>query len=176
MVSALDDTARTTLGVVGQSYWGFRLHPGARVDEAALLLAIGSRQFSDPYDALEQVDELVRIDSGLADALHVLQHSASVEVAASALGVSQRSLQRLVSMATGRPPGYWRGLARARRAAQVLAHAPPGGPSLVQVAADHGYADQAHMTRAFRRWFGCTPSGLQASANLCELVSATGYG
>lgn len=175
MVSSLDDTVRTIDRLAGQRFWGYRLHPGALVDEAALLRAIHDGRPRDGHDALVLVDALVRIDSRVVDALHSLQHSASVDAAACQLGVSQRSLQRVVTTATGRAPGYWKALARVRRVAQALASPAADGPSLAQLAADHGYADQAHMSRAFRRWFGCTPSGLQASPRLRELVSASGY-
>ena len=74
------------------------------------------------------------------------------------LGVSERSLQRLVSAATGRPPLYWKRLARLRRAARALGSESP----LTALAADHGFADQAHMNLEFQRWMGLTPLPRQA--------------
>jgi len=175
MVSALDDTARAVARAAGQCFWGYRLHPGALVDEGALLGAIEQTQPRDPHDALALVDALVRVDSRVEDALDSLKRCPCVASAARQLGVSERSLQRLVTSSTGRAPGYWKNLARVRRAAQVLSATWPDAPPLAQLAADHGYADQAHMSRAFRHWLGCTPSALLASPTLRELVRASGY-
>lgn len=86
--------------------------------------------------------------------------------------MSVRSLERLVKAATGRPPAYWRGLARVRAAASNIDAAVP----LSALAADHGYADQAHMTRAFRQWFGTSPARLRADPVLRATVAASGYG
>ena len=91
--------------------------------------------------------------------------------AARQLAVSERTLQRLVYVATARPPAYWKCLARVRRAAAGLDRA----PSLAAWAADHGFADQAHMTREFQRWLGRTPSALLASADLLAVAAASGY-
>ncbi|MBK9617544.1 MAG: helix-turn-helix domain-containing protein [Uliginosibacterium sp.] len=54
---------------------------------------------------------------------------------------------------TGRTPGYWKQLARTRRAARALA----GSATLADIAFAHCYADQAQMSRDFQRWFGVTP-------------------
>jgi AraC-like DNA-binding protein len=58
---------------------------------------------------------------------------------------------------------------RFRRAAQLLVPvAPDGGPvapvrrSIADVAADCGYADQAHLAREFRDLAGCPPSAYAA--------------
>ena len=48
-------------------------------------------------------------------------------------------------------------------------------PSLAACAADHGFSDQAHMTREFQRWWGRTPSAVLASAGLLAVATASGY-
>lgn len=35
---------------------------------------------------------------------------------------------------------------------------------LAELAVDHGFADQAHMTREFRQWLGTTPTRVLACA------------
>jgi AraC-like DNA-binding protein len=50
-----------------------------------------------------------------------------------------------------------------RRRFDLAAHALSGDRSIVQVALDHGYADQAHFTRVARRFAGCTPGVLRAN-------------
>lgn len=107
----------------------------------------------------------------VTEALHCLADTDRVSAAVRQLGVTERSLERLLASATGRTPGYWLALARLRRAAQALADATP----LAAVAADMGYADQAHMGREFRRWFGVSPGRLRAWPALLTVVRASGH-
>lgn len=153
----------------GDRFSGFRFHPGAVFDESRLLNAVSGCP-SDQVPAL--VAELVRVNPRMAEALDALARSSGIAQARRALGVSERSLERLVQAGTGCPPSFWRGLARARQAAAALAGAEP----LAAIAADCGYADQAHMTRAFRQWFGTSPGRFRASPQLLELVAQPGYG
>jgi len=68
--------------------------------------------------------------------------------------LSQRSEQRRFLRATGMTRGTIRQIERARRATALLQH----GAALVDVAHDAGYFDQAHLTRALRRFVGQTPA------------------
>jgi AraC-like DNA-binding protein len=45
----------------------------------------------------------------------------------------------------------------------------------VHVAARHGYADQAHMTRDLQRWFGATPTRLRAMPVFLATLAAPAY-
>ena len=170
-VTPLADAAYDVHGTVGEQFWGFRLQPGACINEAQLLGALQARPLRDAQDALPWLETCVRVDPRVDQALQSLSVSASVGFAALQLGVSERTLQRLVLGATGRHPAYWKCLARVRRAAAYLAHA----PSLAACAADHGFADQAHMTREFQRWLGRTPSAVLTSADVLAVASASGY-
>jgi hypothetical protein len=77
------------------------------------------------------------------------------------LTMSQRTLRRRIGAATGAPPQFWVGLHRARLAGRaVLLSKRP----IVDVAVTAGYADQAHLTREMRRWFGVTPAVLRRDA------------
>lgn len=89
-------------------------------------------------------------------------------------GVSQRTLQRHFAATGLPPPDYWRRLGRARRAANGLLAFPE--QPLVELAADHGYADQAHMTREFVRWFGLSPVRLRHSPHHRFLLPSAGLG
>jgi transcriptional regulator GlxA family with amidase domain len=121
---------------------------------------------------LEAIDACVRLDARVEEALAALADTASIRHAVGALGVSERSLERLVQTATGQPPRYWRALARVRRAAQALDSAQP----LAAIAADHGFADQAHFSRECRRWLGQTPSHLRKAPALLATAAQAGYG
>jgi AraC-like DNA-binding protein len=171
-ISALADSAYGVECAAGERFQGWRFHPGARVDEAGLMLAISQCQPLDEHGVLALIDNFVRLDGRIAEALESLCGAPDVASATRQLGVSERSLERLVRAGTGRTPGYWKSLARIRRAARALS----GRAALADIAADHGYADQAHMSREFRRWFGLSPSGFQASPVLPDLVAQAGYG
>ena len=107
----------------------------------------------------------------MQEALHALAHIRTVGAAAQSLGVSERSLERLTQRATGQPPRFWRALARVRRAARDLATPQP----LAEIAADHGYADQAHLSRDCLRWLGQTPAALRRSPEQLATVAQAGY-
>ena len=53
------------------------------------------------------------------------------------------------------PPYQWHMKARLRRVEEMLAD---GDLALTQIAAEAGFADQAHFTRVFRRFYGLTPA------------------
>lgn len=170
-VSPLADAAHAVACDAGAEYVGYRFHPAARIDEAALLHAVTTRPDADQHALTAAINEHVRLDPRLDDALGGLAEASGVAAAARLLGVSERSLERLVQAATGRPPSHWRGLARVRRAAAALA----GPEPLAEVAAAHGFADQAHMSRAFRAWFATTPATFRRDPALLALAAEPGY-
>jgi AraC-like DNA-binding protein len=74
--------------------------------------------------------------------------------------LSERQLRRRVEAAVGYPP---RTLARILRFQRFLGAARSSGPSspdLARLAAEAGYADQAHLTRDSRRLAGLPPGAL----------------
>lgn len=171
-VTELADTRYDVPGTVGEHYWGFRLPPGTCIDTPRLLSALQQRPGQDVHAVLTILHDCSHLDARVHEALDALSACANVEQAARVLGVSQRSLQRLVGAATGRAPSYWRSLARVRRAARDFHH----WTSLADAAAAWGYADQAHMGHAFRRWLGTTPGALGSQAGLLSALSVSGYG
>jgi AraC-like DNA-binding protein len=68
-------------------------------------------------------------------------------------GLTPRSVQRHVSRVTGLTANQIRQIVRARTASARLQR----GDSILDVAHDLGYADQAHLTRDLRRMTGFTP-------------------
>ncbi len=78
-----------------------------------------------------------------------------VEDLARAVALSPRQLRTLMVAETGLSPKQ---LCRQFRFDNVIAHLAAGSQTLAEIAAEVGYADQAHLTREFRQMAGCTPS------------------
>ena len=171
-VTDLADHRYDVPGTVGERFWGFRMQPGTRIDRARLLAAVAERPGFDASDILPILHDCNHLDAAVHEALLALADCDSVERAARALGVAERTLQRLVGAATGRSPAYWKRLARLRRAARTLAQM----STLADAAAAWGYVDQAHMTREFQRWLGTTPGALRSQPDIQHALAATGYG
>jgi AraC-like DNA-binding protein len=74
---------------------------------------------------------------------------------AAQLKVSPRTLQRIALRYVGLPPAELIRRRRLQEAAERVRADP--ATSLAQVAAELGYADQAHLTREFRDRLGFTP-------------------
>lgn len=67
---------------------------------------------------------------------------------------SPRTLRRRFQYATGLTQGAVRQIERARQAVSLLGQGVP----ILDAVYEAGYADQPHMTRALRRYFGQTPA------------------
>ncbi|MDF1605705.1 helix-turn-helix domain-containing protein [Nocardioides sp. YIM 152315] len=74
--------------------------------------------------------------------------------------ITERSLQRLTARRIGLPPKWLIQRRRLHEAAERLREV--RRPDLARVAADLGYADQAHFGRDFRAVTGLTPGGFAA--------------
>ncbi len=81
---------------------------------------------------------------------------AAVRAASRTLSVGERSLHRRCCAAVGYGPKLLERVLRFQRALRLA----PRCRSLAALAADSGYADQAHLTRECRRLAGATPSDL----------------
>lgn len=169
-VSELQTAPRITEIAASACMTGFRLQPGTVIDTAPLLARVAASG-CDPEDACALLREHTTRPPVIAEAIQSLEtETASVARAAQRIGLGLRSLQRLFRDHDLPPPGFWLQLARARRTAAALAPQVP----LSDLAADAGYADQAHMTRAFRRWFGVSPARLQRDAHSRHLLRQSG--
>ncbi|MFO8005129.1 helix-turn-helix domain-containing protein [Thioalkalivibrio sp.] len=152
----------------GTAITGYRLRPGSAVDQPVLDAiaanpAAAREILSHDLGAVDDVGTVI-------DALAL--PGASVGSAARSLGLSVRTLQRHLVGLHLPPPDYWRLLARARRAAAMLAdHA-----SLTDVADSAGFTDQAHLTREFVRWFGQTPGGLRRQPKVLDMLRQPALG
>lgn len=179
-VTDLADQRYDVPGTVDERYWGYRMQPGTSIDRPRLLAAVAAQPGCDADYILPILHDCIRLHAPVHDALLALADSPSVAHAARALGVAERTLQRVVRTGTGQPPAYWKRLARLRRAARAIAQVPAQTPlqaaTLADTAADWGCVEQAHMTHEFRRWLGTTPAALREQPDLHVALAATGYG
>ncbi len=172
-VSPLADTSHRVESLAGTRFTGYRFHPGVQVSDGELLHLLGDVDPADMPGTLALIDSFTWRDKDTDDALHALASAPRVGRAARSMGIGERSLERLVLRRTGRPPMFWRQLARLRQAAIALCS---DGGSLAELAADHGFSDQAHMSREFRRWLGISPAHMRAQASWRHLMAQSGYG
>lgn len=169
ILTALDDHRRKVSIVSGEQLTGVRFRPGVRIDEDRLLQ-------SPPTALLElDIDRLDGLAPPTAVVVEALQRLAQTEMDDPFRTVGRlhpRSLQRLMKGETGRSPGFWRRLARARHAGRdILA-----GSALGDVWTRFGFADQPHLTRELRRWFDQSPARLRSDAGLANRLRDVGYG
>jgi len=117
----------------------------------------------------DQLDEFCIRSSNLTDALSCLASGKpTVLCVANELGVSLRSLQRLIKSGTGQTPYFWFSLARIRKAGRLLVE----DKKLVDVAIETGFTDQAHMNREMKRWFGRTPNQLKSDPDIIDAINS----
>ena len=137
---------------------------GALVDDVRAAMQ------DDPHDPAAHLASIARVESWLATHLPVdasgllvnrlvswlSEHPevTRVDELAREAGLSERSLQRLVEQRIGLSPKW---LLQRRRLHDAVEALKAGRGTLAEVAADLGYADQAHFTHDFRTVTGMTP-------------------
>ncbi|MEM8590314.1 MAG: AraC family transcriptional regulator [Pseudomonadota bacterium] len=94
-------------------------------------------------------------NGAIRQSIRGLTQGQTVAAAIEASGMARATFGRLFTREVGLSPKRWAGIARFQRAVRCLAE---GAGPLADVAAACGYADQAHLTRAFRRYGGITPA------------------
>lgn len=170
-IAPLDESVRTVDVEAGTRMTGFRLRPGVRIDADRLLAAVQGRD-PDSSEIAERIHAFVALPKDVPEVLDALATTrTSIARAASALGVSARTLQRLLLRETDRPPLFWLQLARVRKAAVSVRR----GDALAEIAFEHGFSDQAHLTRQLRRWLGITPAKLRDASSLHVALEQSGY-
>ena len=137
---------------------------GALVDDVRAAMQ------DDPHGPAAHLASIARVESWLATHLPVdasgllvnrlvswlSEHPevTRVDELAREAGLSERSLQRLVEQRIGLSPKW---LLQRRRLHDAVEALKAGRGTLAEVAADLGYADQAHFTHDFRTVTGMTP-------------------
>jgi AraC-like DNA-binding protein len=143
--------------------WGDRLaRPGGRFDE--------SRLIPDGVDELQAllVGRLARPEAAgdqlvtAAARTLIRAPGTSLLVVADRAGLSDRQLRRRFEAAIGYGPKTFQRIMRFRQWLDRAQATPDDQRRLVDLAAEAGYADQAHLTREVTRLAGVSPSGLLA--------------
>jgi AraC-like DNA-binding protein len=188
VVAGLDRTARPSPVVPGERILGLRLRPGVagavlgmpasevldvhvRLEEllgrpaSELVERLGDSDDDEAFDVLEEMvgsrvqqagpDPLV-----LAATRRLGFPGSRVDRLADSLGISDRQLRRRFHREVGYGPKTLDRVLRFRRLVAQAGAVATGETDLARVAADLGYADQAHMTRDCLRLSGLTPSAL----------------
>lgn len=111
-------------------------------------------QFPDFENVETFVDRLVREDVLRLDPVvdSVLQNQS--------LDVSDRTVRRRFIYTTGLTPKALQQIERAQQAAELLGK----GTSILDAVYETGYADQPHLTRSLKRFFGQTPAQIASIA------------
>lgn len=170
-ITDLDAQIRKVCINQGVRLVGMRLRPGTQIDENQLLMSTTACGH-DEQAIRGRVNDFCHLSCAVAEALECLRSQPrTVAKAAQWLGVSPRTLQRLLICQTGRTPSFWLQLARVRQAARSLQNS----ISLAEVAHIHGYADQAHMSRDIKRWLGLSPTHLIHNTEQFDRLTDSGY-
>ena len=172
VAGAITAPAELTLGA-GSSFialriwpWAWRLisgrSPGDLADQWAPLqqAAPGFAMSHDVETAMLALQDLTPTRDMIALAAGVAIARTPRELSRLA-GMSPRVLQRWFEKYVGQPP---RTYLRMVRFSDALAELPRTNGGLAGIAADHGFADQAHMAREFRTLAGATASKAKARA------------
>jgi AraC-like DNA-binding protein len=190
LLAGLDRTARPSGVTAGQRILGLRLRPGVAgavlgmpanevLDVHVRLEELLGREASELAERLgegegdeEAFGVLERaIGSQTKEAPDALVLAATrrlgfpgsrVDQLAESLGISDRQLRRRFHRAVGYGPKTLDRVLRFRRLVAQAGAVAAGESDLARVAADLGYADQAHMTRDCLRLSGMTPRSLAA--------------
>ncbi|MGB6577576.1 MAG: AraC family transcriptional regulator [Streptosporangiaceae bacterium] len=102
-----------------------------------------------------------RVAARIRELLHDGAADLTAEDLAAAAGCSRYAAYRAFTQAYGLAPSDYQRQLRVRAARRLLI----AGVSPARAAADAGFADQAHLTRWFRRYYGVTPGAYRSAAH-----------
>src|SRR3954451_24752961 len=192
VLAGLDRTARRSPLRRGERILGLRLRPGVAgavlgipasevLDQHATLEEVLGRQADEltqnlgdcntDDEAFALLEEFVasRVAEGGPDSLvqaatrRLGFPGSRVDSLADSLGISDRQLRRRFRHSVGYGPKTLDRVLRFRRFVSQTPAVVAGDGDLARIAADLGYADQAHMSRDCRRLSGLTPTELAAT-------------
>ena len=158
-----------------KAVWGAQL--GAAKNQVArgaaaevMIPGLGEQTIgNDPLERLNRSVSKAIIAEGSAtlgralDVIHFSGGRIRVERLADIVSCSSRHLNRLFRNNVGLGCKVYIQLAQFHRTLRLISS---GGMTLTQAAFESGYADHAHMTRAFRRFGGFAPTSIPANLTL----------
>jgi len=130
-----------------------------RADELEALVVNAVEEHARPPNIVADFVEEARASAG---ALRLTGHSSASR---------ERELQRACRKWLGLSPKAFLRIERGSAARDAIRT----GAALATIAADLGYADQAHLTREVRELLGVTPRELRRVGNLQDLATLSGY-
>jgi len=142
--------------------------PLEQSERLAAVAALAARHVSGPRQDLPRAAPATGLttwdQAAAADRIRAFLHDdaaleATLADVATAAGCSRFVAYRAFRDRYGLPPSEYHRLLRLRTARRALA----GGAALADAAAASGFADQAHLTRWFRRCYGITPGAYRAA-------------
>ncbi len=152
---------------------GFRLQPGTMVNERELISELNLLQSWDEATVAQLLADHTRTHKRVAEALScIAEEQRPIAASARTLGVTLKTLQRILTQHTSRTPVYWRQLARIRKTARCIENA----ENWADFALDNGFSDQAHMAREFQRWFGVSPSQFAETPGFKRQARSVAFG
>ncbi|OYO25375.1 AraC family transcriptional regulator [Enemella dayhoffiae] len=116
--------------------------------------AAGRALFEDRLEPLLPLDDESELVNAIMDRIESDERLRTVTELCATFGLGERTLQRLLGRRIGLSP-LW--LIRRRRLHEAADRLGQGVGSLAEVAADLGYADQAHFSRDFKTATGWSP-------------------
>jgi AraC-like DNA-binding protein len=121
-----------------------------------------ARVFDRWLPAIAPAERAPALATAAVDLIVASDGTCQIREIAATLRVSVRQLQRTFRLATGLTPKEYANVRRARAALKRLASDLPSPPvaGLSRVAAESGYADQAHLARECRRLLSLSPTAL----------------
>ena len=171
-ISELSQSAYKVPTSSGTKFKGIRLSPGVAVQERNLRSWLTDKDTAELFKS-DQLDEFCIRSNNLSTALRCLaSEKQSVLCVAKELGISLRTLERHVKSGTGQSPYFWFSLSRVRKAARSIGNT----KSLSQYAIDAGFADQSHMNREMKKWFGHTPAQIKTDNEVLSVLAEPGFG
>ena len=143
--------------------------PLEQSERLAAVAALAARHVSGPRQDLPRAGQATGLtawdQAAAADRIRAFLHDdgapdATLADVATAAGCSRFVAYRAFRSRYGLPPSEYQRLLRLRTARRALAD----GAALADAAAASGFADQAHLTRWFRRCYGITPGAYRAAS------------
>jgi AraC-like DNA-binding protein len=141
--------------------------PLEQSERLATAAALAARHVSGRRQDLPRAGQVSRLTAGdqaaAADRIRAFLHDGAAEATladvATAAGCSRFVAYRAFRDHYGLPPSEYQRLLRLRAARRALAD----GVAVADAAAASGFADQAHLTRWFRRCYGITPGAYRTA-------------